>query len=737
MFRRRTAIFLVNLIQDVAVLRPLMIMANRDFGFEVRMLVSSKFRSRDLFGIWESELELLRRETGARVVVYATDFEAFREIEGSGIIFSASESGVPEHQASHALFRYAPPSFLKVTLQHGFECVGFRHSAAHDRAYGPTVSFGADIVCAWQPPNLQPSLGRSQQAKVEVTGPTAVLQSFNGTFARDPDAPGLICENLHSIRIRSATGSSDEFLRNFNEFCRMLGERGRRVLLRPHPGGQYVLKNGIDPPANVEVNNAPMYRLDLRRLAYGISAPSSVLIDMLLADIPTAIWRDAGGAIDTSNYEGLTTVTGAREWREFALEAGANPEPFVDLQRRFLDRQQMPIQPSDVFARFAEIFQAAERLEVRRGTVVDRQRLLIVANAHLPTVQVCLERPLRSLVEKGKLASELLTEQRLEEQRARLGSDDAVTAWLRRQLDLYGADFVIFSRYSGPYASTIVDWARRSCVPIIYQIDDDLLNVPRSLGERKHAYHNAPERLSTVRNLLGAADLVYVSTEVLRQRLLDRFPDLPAVAGPINASGAVLNEPAGGEARVLGYMASADHLPNLQMVLPAIVDLLDRHPHLSFELFGSIPVPEELARFGDRVHRMAPLADYEAFLEALAERRWQIGICPLVATEFNLAKSNNKWIEYTSLGIAVIASAGTIYDDCCADGCGLLAQDLDDWALALERLVGDNAGRVAMVGRAQRKLECEYSIAKHRQQVLNMVTTARARVTRCKSKEDA
>jgi glycosyltransferase involved in cell wall biosynthesis len=715
-----------------------MIMAHRDFGFEVRILVSAKFRSRDMFGIWESELELLSRETSARVILYGSDFEAFHALEGSGIIFSASESSVPEHQASHAVFRYAPPTFLKVTLQHGFECVGFRHSAAHDRAYGATVSFGADIICAWQPRRLQPSLGPSQQPKVELTGPTAVLQAFAGPVDRNSHAPGLVCENLHSIRIRSAEGSSDEFLASFNEFCRLVGEDGRRVLLRPHPGGQYVLKNGVELPANVDVNNAPMYRLDLRRLAYGISAPSSVLIDMLLADIPTAVWRDSGGAIDNGNYAGLTTVSDPREWREFASEASANPDPFVELQRRFLARQEMPTDPAEVFASFARIFQAVERLETRRdGVGIDRQRLLIVANAHLPTVQVCLERPLESLIRSGELVSELLTESRLKDQRDFLGSDEAVTDWICRQLSLYVPDVVVFSRYSGPYASTIVEWARRNLVPIIYHIDDDLLAVPNSIGDRKYAYHNAPERISTVRNLLETADLVYVSTEVLRQRLLGRFAGLPAIAGPINASGTVVKEATNRAAMVVGYMASADHLPNLEMVLPAIVDLLAAHPEISFELFGSIPVPGELSRFGDRIRHIAPIADYEAFLAALGDRNWDIGICPLVTTEFNLSKSNNKWVEYTSLGIAVVASGGTVYDDCCAGGCGLLPQDLDDWVLALERLLSNGTERVAMVERAQRKLETEYGPAQHRQQILDIVRTARERAGQALIKEDA
>jgi hypothetical protein len=737
MLQQPTALFLINLIQDVSILRPLMVMARRDFGFAVRMLVSSKFRSRDQSGTWEAELEILRRELDAEVFFYRTDWDAVRHLDGSGIIFSASESSVPEHSAAHAVFRYAPPAFLKVTVQHGFECVGFRHNAAHDQAYGSGVSFGADIVCSWQPPQLEPALAASQRAKVEVTGPTAALQTFGRSTAGQRAREGMVCENLHSVRLKSTANLGEKFLWTFTDFCRLIGEDGGEVVLRPHPGGQYVLKNNVELPPNAKINNAPMFRLDLRRFAFGISAPSSVLIDFLCADVPTAIWSDAEGAIDTRNYDGITKVSGAAEWLEFAREAAANPAPFVKLQRRFLADQMMPIEPAEVFSRYASIFQAADRLSVTSGKVsLARQRLLIVANAHLPTVQVCLEAPLERLVRSGEVATELLTEGRLKQVRDSLGADQ-VPGWIERALDLFGPDTIIFSRYSGPYLAVILDWARSRSVPIIYHIDDDLLAVPRSLGERKHLYHNDPERLSTVRAGLLSADVVYASTERLRTRLLGYFPQLPAVAGRINASGRVRRTAQGGPARTLGYVASADHSANLEMVMGPITDLLDRHPELAFELFGSIPVPDELARFGDRIRHVAPIANYQEFLQALCSREWDIGICPLTSTDFNRAKSNNKWVEYTSAGIAVIASADTVYDQCCSDGCGYLCGSLGEWRLALERLVTDASERVAMVGRAQKRLETDYGIDAHREQILDVLRLAKERTVEEPIKEHA
>ena len=160
------------------------------------------------------------------------------------------------------------------------------------------------------------------------------------------------------------------------------------------------------------------------------------------------------------------------------------------------------------------------------------------------------------------------------------------------------------------------------------------------------------------------------------------------------------------------------------MILPVIEGVLDRNADISFELFGSIPVPAPLERFGNRITRVEPIADYEAFLEALCERQWEIGICPLVPTDFNRTKSNNKWIEYTAAGIATVASGGMAYDQCCSGGAGILASDLDEWRWAIDRLIADDGERTAMVKRAQDRLQSDYGIAAHRQQIMDIVQLA-------------
>ena len=173
------------------------------------------------------------------------------------------------------------------------------------------------------------------------------------------------------------------------------------------------------------------------------------------------------------------------------------------------------------------------------------------------------------------------------------------------------------------------------------------------------------------------------------------------------------------------------------MILPVIEGVLDRNADLSFELFGSIPIPSVLDRFGDRITRIEPIADYEEFLEALCEREWDIGVCPLTGTDFNRTKSNNKWIEYTAAGIAVVASSGMAYDQCCLGGAGFLASNLDEWQSAIDRLIVDDAERVAMVKRAQQRLESDYGIAAHRQQIIDIVQFATEQAARSLVRENA
>ena len=350
-------------------------------------------------------------------------------------------------------------------------------------------------------------------------------------------------------------------------------------------------------------------------------------------------------------------------------------------------------------------------------------RLLVVANAMIPTVQLSLLTPLTQLIKNGECFVDFLTEQQFKERFGGNLESVEASAWIDERWRAVDPTSVIFCRYSGPHAKAILAFAKSHGVPSVYCIDDDLLNVPLELGQLKYQFHNNPSRLEAVRHLLDNVDLVYCSNARLEQRLRENNITGHLYPGQIFCAGEIISPAELRPVRTIGYMGF-DHAHDFEIALPGLIRVLRRFPDVRFELFGKIPKPDALNEFGCRIVVLPVVPDYGEFLEALAARRWAVGICPLAPTDFNRVKNVNKWIEYTAVGTAVVATKGMIYDECCAHGCGLLVAP-SEWEDAMTTLVVDPQCCFELVQTAQRSLVINYSIERLREQVLAMLTQAK------------
>lgn len=350
--------FIINLLQDVNIVRGLVFLTKRETSARIGFLVTPAFMKRDRQNVWQRELAAIAEVISAEVYLYGSPAAALEILDGrSGLIFAAAESNLSAHEEVTAVFDVAPAGFIRITLQHGFECVGFLQSREHVMSHGRNVSFAADVVCGWFEAASLTSMTASQRAKLYVAGPPTLLQRNARSSARS--AVGLVCENLHSVRLKASGDHKTSFIEIFLAFCRQLEVRGEGVALRPHPGGQYVLKNKVDLPQNVEVNMRPLYELDLSSYAWGISAPSTIVFDMILAGVPVGLWRDPSGVMDASNYEGLTEISTLEDWIAFERDVRLRPQMILDRQEAFLMRLSMPIDPAEVYRRFARLIVAA------------------------------------------------------------------------------------------------------------------------------------------------------------------------------------------------------------------------------------------------------------------------------------------------------------------------------------------------------------------------------------------
>ncbi|MFK8020851.1 MAG: glycosyltransferase [Pseudomonadales bacterium] len=340
-------------------------------------------------------------------------------------------------------------------------------------------------------------------------------------------------------------------------------------------------------------------------------------------------------------------------------------------------------------------------------------RILCVANsANLPTLQLAFTQPLKHLRNEGQLELQVLTEPMIgEHSRIRLMRDLSWRTYIDRELKQFQPDVVIFCRYTGIKADYIFQRSKQLGAAVINCLDDDLLSVPLEIGQAKFDYYRQPERRRTLKFLLDNADLVYSSTTALTEKLRTDGLTTPVYTAEVFCPGDVIQKAEATYPWRIGYMGFG-HEHDFEQALSGVVLMMAKYPQLQFELFGTIGKPTELDQFGARVKMLSPSWNYAHFLQQLAERKWSIGICPLADLSFNKFKSNTKWLEYTCVGAAVVASDHSVYRSALSDDCGVLVKDAC-WAKELENLLLDTHRRESMVENAQQKVRLEYNHAKH------------------------
>jgi hypothetical protein len=343
----------------------------------------------------------------------------------------------------------------------------------------------------------------------------------------------------------------------------------------------------------------------------------------------------------------------------------------------------------------------------------DHRRVIVLADRIGATQHISFSQPLARLQRAGALSLEMHSDSKT--WRSETVRQDLWAAWRPTVL--------VLSRYTDPRALDFVEMARKARVPIIAHLDDDLLDVPLSLGPDKYAYYHRPERLATLRAVLDAATLVYASTAPLGARLSEHGVTAPIVCGETYCSfdPTAMCVPLPATGPVVGYMGTGGHSEDLALAMPALVALMEEIPALRFETYGTIALPPEMAPFGSRYGHHAGVSDYAGFLDKLCDLGWWVGLAPLADNPFNRCKADTKWVEYSFAGIPVVASDVGVYAKACAGGAGMLVHDAKGWQPAMRALLLDRARRRTMVHRAQAGLSERYGREVLERQVLRVL----------------
>ena len=161
---------------------------------------------------------------------------------------------------------------------------------------------------------------------------------------------------------------------------------------------------------------------------------------------------------------------------------------------------------------------------------------------------------------------------------------------------------------------------------------------------------------------------------------------------------------------IIGYLSgSITHNPDLELITPALVQILEEFPQAKLCVMGYLDLPKDLERFEDRVIRK-PFGSWEELPKVIAGL--DINLAPIEKTIFNEAKSENKWTEAALCKVVTVASDFGAFKDAIDDGeTGMLCKTSNEWYEKIKRLVLD------------KKLREQIGENAHKKAIKNYVTT--------------
>jgi glycosyltransferase involved in cell wall biosynthesis len=257
--------------------------------------------------------------------------------------------------------------------------------------------------------------------------------------------------------------------------------------------------------------------------------------------------------------------------------------------------------------------------------------------------------------------------------------------------------------------------ARHSGATLVFDLDDDLLNIPRSHPDAQILR----PRAKIVRRMLEVADHVWLSTQALAASLSALRPDATVMENRLDER--IWTPPPrhqGDQPVRLLCMGTTTHDSDFEMIQPALVRLKaeygDRVVIDVIGMTGQAELPAGLDRVAPSANALRSYPGFVNWISSV-QPAWDIGLAPLLDSPFNHCKSAIKAMDYAALGLAALASDTPVYRGSIADGPAgqLVANNASAWYSALDTLLRNRDARHAIAARARDAFVARASLAGH------------------------
>lgn len=250
------------------------------------------------------------------------------------------------------------------------------------------------------------------------------------------------------------------------------------------------------------------------------------------------------------------------------------------------------------------------------------------------------------------------------------------------------ADILVVQRWLQTPTRRIVENAKRLGIPIVYETDDDLLNLPKNSSMKF-----SEELLDNMRAVLKMADVVTCSTNALADRLTQHNPriavienygiDLPAID-------------AGGKPHLAVVNTDYFKIRKTKQAFFTAMERAIKEIGYRISFFGKIDsdMIDLCNRYPEDVELVDGFEnDRAAFLKILASHGVNVAAVPLEDNEQHLVKSDIKYLDFASFGIPAIYNNNRVYDTVRHEVDGYMTQDSEEGWLAGLRYFADEDNR--------------------------------------------
>jgi|GEM_PF-367102 len=280
------------------------------------------------------------------------------------------------------------------------------------------------------------------------------------------------------------------------------------------------------------------------------------------------------------------------------------------------------------------------------------------------------------------------------------------------------ADLVVIQRdiprHTAEYEE-IMRQAHSKGKPVVYEIDDLLLELPRDHPDRMvRSYTDA---LPSIVRAMVEADAVTTSSLPLCEYLRAFNPNTWLLPNYINDRLWTFrnsSEPQVGLPVIVGYMGTDTHAPDLEMIAAPLQNILGRYgDRVRFRIWGT--EPPSILRNHPRVEWISlRLGNYAEFAKYFGEQECDIVIAPLRDNQFNRCKSPLKFLEYGALGLPGVFSRLDPYASIVTHReNGFLADTPQEWEDHLSELIESSSLRHQMGRQAQETVRKNWLLSQH------------------------